>query len=649
MAFLLGEYLKRSHILILIAAGIASSCSPAAPKKVQVVAPEAAPPPPAPPAPVVLPQPPRPEMTPSAVATALPYEPFVDEVGLAIVESRMHFEKGQELYANGFLNRAKDEFDGAVDILMESSAKNPSNPRLQREVTEVITRVHALELAAIRNGDGFTDQTGDHAAIDDLQNVTFPPVIDPKLREVAQEEVQTHGNDLPIIVNDRVLNFLDYYQNGRGRNSIIAGLERMGMYRPMILSILKSEGVPQDLIYLCQAESAFLPRALSRASAKGMWQFISSRGAEYGLEQTWWVDERSDPEKSTRAAARHLRDLYDQFGDWYLAMAAYNAGPQRVKNALDKTGVSTFWELADKRALPNETINYVPNILALTIIGTDPEKYGFKISPMEPLETERVSIDKATDLRVIAEAIGVPLDDLRTLNGHMLRMTTPPDDPDFVLVLPRGYGEVFQEKVAAMPDSDRVQFRYHQVRKGDTLSVIAKKHGTTVSELSKANKLTANSVLTAGQSLIIPISGMNPPATASANSANRNSSSAKPAGSGTATSYTVRKGDSLSDIASRFHVTVDDLKKWNKLTSTQITTGRKLVVGQAPTAAAATPVIASSEPHKVIHQVRAGETLGKIASDYKTTVGNIKSWNTKTDLSVLHPGDQITIFVTSTN
>jgi len=380
-----------------------------------------------------------------------------------------------------------------------------------------------------------------------------------------------------------------------------------------------------------------------------MWQFISSRGAEYGLEQTWWVDERSDPEKSTRAAARHLRDLYDQFGDWYLAMAAYNAGPQRIKNAMDKTGVSTFWELADKRALPNETINYVPNILALTIIGTDPEKYGFKITPMDPLETERVSLDKATDLRVIAEAIGVPLDDLRALNGHMLRMTTPPDDPDFSLVLPRGYSEVFQEKVADMPDSDRVQFRYHQVRKGDTLSVIAKKYGTTVSELSKANKLTSKSVLTAGQSLIIPISGMNPPAAAPASSANKSVSTAKPAASGTATSYTVRKGDNLTEIASRFHVTVNDLKKWNKLTSNQISAGRKLVVSQALAATPAAPAVASSEPHKVIHQVRSGETLGKIASDYKTTVGNIKSWNTKTDLSVLHPGDQITIFVTSTN
>ena len=183
----------------------------------------------------------------------------------------------------------------------------------------------------------------------------------------------------------------------------------------MIEKILKEEGVPLDLIYLCQAESAFEPRALSRAAAKGMWQFISSRGKEYGLRQTWWIDERSDPEKSTRAAARHLKDLYQEFGDWYLAMAAYNSGPVRVQRALEKTGADNFWTLAEKKALPKETINYVPNILALTIIGKNPEKYGFNVVSAPPVETERVAVDKATDLRVIAEAIDVPVEDLGTL------------------------------------------------------------------------------------------------------------------------------------------------------------------------------------------------------------------------------------------
>jgi len=648
--------LKLGHILILTAAVLASSCSAAPPKQVQVVAPVAPiipqqAPPQAPP-PFVMPAIPRPEVTAAPVASVLPYENVVDLVGLSIVEARMRFEKGQDLYESGFLNRAKDEFDGAVDILLESSAKNPNNSRIQREMLDLVTKVHTLELAAIRKGDGFTDQTGEHAAIDDLQSVTFPTPIDPKLKQVAEDEVRGVTHDLPIVLNDRVLGFLEYYQNGRGRNSIIAGLERMGLYRPMIEGILHEEGVPLDLIFLCQAESAFIPRALSRASAKGMWQFISSRGAEYGLQQTWWVDERSDPEKSTRAAARHLRDLYGQFDDWYLAMAAYNAGPQRVKNALDKTGATTFWELADRKALPNETINYVPNILALAIIGADPGKYGFKITPQDPLETDRVTVDQATDLRVIAEAIGVPLDDLRSLNGQMLRMTTPPNDPDFELILPRGYAEAFAEKIALMPASDRVVYRYHEVRKGDTLSVIAKKYGASVTELRQANNLTATSVLVVGQSLIIPMSGINPPKPAASVTPavqtvnSKSTDSTKPAASVKTTLnsvYTVRKGDNLSDIAARFHVTVSDLKKWNKLSSNQIAVGKKLTVAQAAAASA------SVEPHKVVHEVQKGDTLGKIATAYKTTVDNILSWNKRNDLSVLHPGDQITIFVSGAN
>ena len=633
--------MKRGHTLILFVAVLVSSCTAAAPKQVQVVTPAPAPAPAPQPTPAPLPSFPRPEASSSPIASTLPYESFVDQVGLAIVESRMRFEKGQDLYENGFLNRAKEEFDGAVDILMASSANYPENPRILNEIQGLVTRVHALEVAAIRTGDGFTDQTGEHAAIDDLQNVTFPPVIDPKLKQVAQEEVEGVIHDLPIEINDRVLGFLEYYQNGRGRNAVIAGLGRMGLYRPMIQNILHEEGVPLDLIYLCQAESAFIPRALSRASAKGMWQFISSRGAEYGLEQTWWVDERSDPEKSTRAAARHLKDLYAIFDDWYLAMAAYNAGPQRVRNALDKTGATTFWELASKKALPNETINYVPNIIALAIIGAEPDKYGFSVTPQDALETERVNVDKATDLRVIAEAIGVPLDALRSLNSHMLRMTTPPNDPDFQLILPKGYAEAFEEKIAGLPDTERVIFRYHEVRKGDTLSVIAKKYGTSVSELTQANSLTSKSSLIPGQSLIIPMSGMNPPSTA----AIATQSTAKKSASTGTTTYSVRKGDNLSDIATRFHVTVSDLKKWNKLTSNQIVAGKKLIVAEAPPAT----VAASAEPHKVVHQVLKGETLGKIASEYKTTVDNIRSWNKRNDLSVLHPGDQITIFVSSTN
>ncbi len=564
---------------------------------------------------------------------------LIDPVALTVVEAQLRFEHGEELYHQGFLKQAKDEFDGAIDLLLDSASIYPDNSRLEREISELVSRIHALELAALREGDGFTDQTDEGAAIDDLERVeTFPDSVDPRLKQEVENEVKEITHDLPIEINDRVLGFLNHYQNGRGRGTIQVGLERVGRYQTMIERILKEEGVPQDLIYLCQAESAFKPRALSSAKAKGMWQFISSRGKEYGLRQTWWIDERSDPEKSTRAAARHLKDLYQEFGDWYLAMAAYNAGPVRVQRAMEKTGADNFWSLANKRALPKETINYVPNILALTIIGKNPEKYGFNVESEPPLETERVTVDKATDLRVIAEAINLSVEDLRNLNSHVLRWTTPPDDPDFELILPKGYAEKFTAQIASLPESKRVLFREHVVRKGDTLGAIAKKYSSSVAELRQANSLKAKPVLRVGQSLIIPMSGINPPAVGAVY--DRPGARRAPLQKTATSSYTVRQGDTLAKIASRFKVSVATLKTWNHLSSTRLAVGMKLVVGESAATAAD-----SSASRQVVHEVRPGDTLGSIASAYKTSVDAILSWNKTNDLSVIHPGDQITIYL----
>jgi membrane-bound lytic murein transglycosylase D len=547
---------------------------------------------------------------------------------LSIAEAHIRFERGEALYKEGFLTQAREEFDGAVDDLLKTSAESKDS-RLEQELNRMAARIHAIELAAANDGDGLTDQVAEHAAIDDLEDVqTFPSLVDPKLKEQVEEEVRDLSYDLPIEINDRVLSFLDYYQNGRGRGTMKVGLERAGAYKPMIDRILAEEGVPQDLIFLAQAESAFLPRALSRAKAKGMWQFIPSRGKEYGLRQTLWIDERSDPEKSTRAAARHLKDLYAQFGDWYLAMAAYNAGPARVERAMARTGADNFWSIADKRALPRETMNYVPTILAMAIIGKNPSKYGFEVNPESPLETERVRVDKATDLRVIAESIGVPLDELRTLNGHVLRWTTPPDDPSFELILPKGFLAKFNEEVANLPDNKRVLFRYHSVRKGETLGVIARKYGSTVTELTQANNISVRKPLRIGQELMIPISGMMPAQAASGTAA-------------PGTVYTVVRGDTLSRIASRFGVSVDQLRTWNNLKSTQLAVGQKLAVAAGPAEKAEVP---SATPEKIVHQVRRGETLNRIATAYRTTVDAILSWNKSDNLSVIHPGDRITIF-----
>jgi membrane-bound lytic murein transglycosylase D len=271
-------------------------------------------------------------------------------------------------------------------------------------------------------------------------------------------------------------------------------------------------------------------------------------------------------------------------------MAAYNAGPVRVEQALKKTDATTFWQLADKKALPKETINYVPTILALAIIGRSPVQYGFSVVPSSAEEIERVGLEEATDLRVIAEALGMPVDQLREMNPHVLRWTTPPDDPEFELVVPKGYTDKFAEKVVAMPDKDRILFRYHVVQKGDTLSVIARKYGVSIPDLTQANKITVRTSLRIGQELLVPMSGarMPPPsstAVASYVATPSTGSSARTAPPSTPQAipavYRVKRGDTLTAIAAKFNVTVNDLKKWNKLTSTRLDVGQRLSLAQA--------------------------------------------------------------------
>src|SRR6202795_2513111 len=274
------------------------------------------------------------------------------------------FASGEQNYKAGHLEAARRDFDDAVDWMLQSGYDPNSDPQLSELFHRVVDTVYTYELQAFRAGDGFNEAPAVPAPIDEVAEMTFP--VDPRLKARAEEAAKNISHDLPLTVNDEVLSFLNFFQTPRGRAIVETGLRRAGRYRGMIARVLSEEGVPQDLIYLAQAESAFQPTALSRAGARGMWQFVAYRGQEYGLRHTWWLDERQDPEKATHAAAQHLRDLYKLFGDWYLAMAAYNCGPGNVQKAIERTGYADFWELYRRNVLPRETKNYVPIILALT-------------------------------------------------------------------------------------------------------------------------------------------------------------------------------------------------------------------------------------------------------------------------------------------
>ena len=474
------------------------------------------------------------------------------------------FASGEANYKAGHLAAARRDFDDAVDWMLESGYDPNSDPKLSELFHQVTDTIYAYELQAFRAGDGFSEAPAVPAPIDEVAEMTFP--VDPKLKERAEEAAKSLSHDLPLTVNDVVVSYLNFFQTPRGRAIVETGLRRKGKYDDMIARVLREEGVPQDLIYLAQAESAFQPLALSRAGARGIWQFVQWRGNEYGLKRTWWVDERMDPEKATRAAAQHLRDLYGLFGDWYLAIAAYNCGPGNVQKGVERTGYADFWELYKRNVLPRETKNYVPIILALTLIAKDAAHYGISAEPEQPMETDTVKPGRAIDLRLVAETIDADVATLRTLNPSLLRMATP-DDPSFVLHLPKGTAETFSAEIADIPADKWVSWRRHRVESGETLTSIAKKYRVTPGAIAAANDLEAGTGLEAGEKLIIP--------------------AARPVEETKSrlVRYRVRRGDTLGGIADQFSVTDGDIRRWNGLKGGKVSRGMVLriyTVGGAP-------------------------------------------------------------------
>jgi membrane-bound lytic murein transglycosylase D len=588
-----------------------------------------------------LPSPPVRLLNDKALPTIL-----ADPVEQVIQRSQEKFLQGEENFKSGFLEKAKKDFDEALEIVLRAGFPISGDERLERHYEGLIDRIFNYELAALKEGDGFTEERYETAPIDEIATAEIPSTVAPESRQLAEESLKKIPHDLPIVANDTVLRYVNYYQN-RGRKAMEAGMQRLGRYREMISKILAEEGVPQDLIYLCQLESGFKPLALSRAKCKGLWQFAVSRGREYGLEQNWWVDERSDPEKSTRAAASHLKDLYLQFGDWLLAMAAYNTGPGNVERAIERTGYADYWELSKRGTLHPDTVSYVPVVMAISLISKDPSKYGFEVTPDPPIHTDKVNINSAIDLRLVAESLDLSLSEIRELNPHVRRLTTPRKDPDFTLYLPAGTKGRFQEEIAVIPEEMRVTWRKHRVEEGESLSSIAKKYRTTSSAIAQANSLDIDQKIQVGDKLIIPVTA-------------RRASGISAEKRGIPIRYTVQKGDTIARIAKDLDVSVQQIRRWNRIRSrTPLKPGRILLIYPDSKSAARSiaPVTlredgsssntaaTQGKAMKVIHRVKKGDTLYTLAANYKTTVEMIRDWNNLSEDSTLRVGERLTIYL----
>jgi membrane-bound lytic murein transglycosylase D len=599
-----------------------------------------------------------------------------DPVGDLIDRAEREYQEGVANYHAGNSSSAKQNFDNALNALLSSNLDIRSDDRLQKEFDHIVEGVNELYpggTAADSEQAQDTQQKAEPAPIDQTNDATngLAPTADASVRAKAEAEIKLTRSDLPLMMTDQVAGYITYF-SGYGRGPFERAFARSGRYHDMIVATLKEQGLPQELIYLAQAESGFHPQAVSKAGARGIWQFMGSRGIGYGLHHNMWVDDRQDPEKSTRAAARHLKDLYNQFGDWYLAMAAYNSGPGTVQAAVKRTGYADFWELYNRNVLPKETKNYVPIILAVTIMAKNPAQYGLDTVAMEhPAQYDTVSIRYPVDLRLVAECVNSTPEELQDLNPSLLRLTTPREG-QFDLHLPAGTKDQYETAIGSVPADMRLWWRYHTVHSGDTLATLARTYHVTAKSISEANHLDGtNTELEADAKLVIPVAPGKHPLNDTATYARR------------ITRYKVHAGDTVETVADNFGVSAQMLRRWNGIRGNSLS-GRRIIALHLPISPSAhptevasartsthtskakrptTPTPAESATVKppatksaqierlevsrlttkevVHHKVKSGETLYSIANAYRTTVAALKRDNR--NVAVIRPGMILTV------
>src|SRR5262245_21524338 len=441
------------------------------------------------------------------------------DVQRVIERSNEQFQRGEESFQAGNYEQARRAYDKAVDLVLESGVVDP---QLQDYYRRLVDRIYQRQIGLLKNAQaaksaqvnvtdstmpqaqlavaqqgerGFGQQTYVPSPLDDLTKLKL---TEEETKNASNEEVQTAISaaklDFSFSPNQLVQSYINYYM-GRGHATMETGLRRSGRFLTMARRIFKEEGVPQDLVWLCQVESAWSPIARSWAAAVGLWQFIPGTGANYGLQQDYYVDERSSFEKATRASARYLRWLANRYdGNWELAMAAYNSGEGRVDSAIARSGYADFWEIYSRGLIPQETRNYVPNILAVILISKNPEQYGFSSKPEPPLKYDYVKVNNLVDLKLVSDATDTPHDMLLALNPELKRGVTPPGVEHLVRV-PPGKGRVLQTALARIPPEKRASWRMLTAQASDTFESISRKTGVSAAAIEQVN----GGVIKAGQ------------------------------------------------------------------------------------------------------------------------------------------------------
>lgn len=582
---------------------------------------------------------------PAATAPAAP-----SPLTVAMQRAGSHYERGIQAMRSGDADHAEGEFDAALETLLDLNliAGSPSASLDAAQVPLLPPSPWLTSLAKSSRttepqpeaSDDAEDVPLDAPALlgpEDLQAVTEPPAA-------TAPEPDTQRYDIPIVFNDQVKTFINYFQTQKW-GVITRAFDRAGRYLPIMRKIFREKGLPEDLLNLAFIESAVNPRATSRAKAAGIWQFIASTAQLYGMRTSWWLDERRDPEKSTRGAAEYLKTLYRMFNSWPLALAAYNAGEGAVQRAIDRQGTRDFWKLR----LPKETQLFVPAFMAMTVISKEPERYGFSPPAEALVQTEKVILKHATDLQLIAKAARTTLEHLRELNPELIRWATPPSVSHYSLNIPLGRQADVQEVLARIPADQRITWIRHRIRKGETPALIAKRYGTDTQTLLEMNHLQKRQALKPGGTLLVP-----PPQGEWVTAAGEAPAEKAPAARRTdaaSSTYTVRKGDTLSEIARAHGAPLEELLRWNGLSKrATLRLGQRLVVARpqhpSPTGiarprTAATRPAPRPAPRPTRYVVRRGDTLWEIARLHGVSAEELRRWNNLPKSAELHPGQEL--------
>jgi membrane-bound lytic murein transglycosylase D len=567
-------------------------------------------------------------------ADTCPAEQTVESTTSEEDTTAFKFETAESYYAlgvganqKGEWTKAQEYFEKALDVLSRLDIEEESDSLRAKKFNMLLHEIAEDYKVTLLSVGVLSDETSVSAFLERFENIqNFKKLQEGLVKRGESDSLEAGLSldiavyDMPIEWNERVENATIYFQTV-ARDAFETYLSRSGKYADLMRDILKEKGLPLDLVWLCLIESGFNPKAYSWARALGPWQFIASTGKNYGLKRNWWYDERRDFVKSTYAACNYLSFLYNKFSSWSLALAGYNGGEGTIERAIQKHNTDNFWDLK----LRKQTEDYVPLYMAATIIAKDPESYGFNVEYEDPIQFDIVEINQPMDLKKIAKMVETSLEIMKELNPELLRGVTPPNCRGYKLRIPLGTKESFTQNLNENPSKlASGLFVEHKVKKGETLSDISQKYGVPLAVIMETNALTKKHILRIGQGLLIP-----------AQNVSSDRSSPSDTKEGEVTFYTVKEGETLSDIAARFATTSSQIEKLNGLKNPDyLDKGQRLKIPQANT---------GEGKSFVEHEVKKGETLSYLAEKYGVAVSDIVEANDLSDKNTLKTGQYLLI------